>query len=287
MKAVSLIFDSILPDLKLDYYKIIALFRVAVVLIAIIDFSSVYIDLSILISDNSILPWELGLLESEYYVFLEPIYSAILSNGMTVSSFITVLSTLYIVLLVTCGLGFHTKKSFFLAIILQLIIFRTIQSFNYGYDNFITMSFFYCLIFPVSYEFSLDNHRNNKNRGKQYTLTTFLKTHLSIIYFVSGIAKSVDINWWNGNAIWRSVATLDEFIYIDPFFLLVISSLTVILETSYAFIVFSKFKNLRRVLVFHIVLMHLGIALVLGLSSFSSVLIVWNIVAFNKDFSKK
>jgi len=164
-------------------------------------------------------------------------------------------------------------------------------SFNYGYDNFITMSFFYCLIFPVGYEFSLDkklgNIKGNIYPHKYFSLTIFLKTHLSIVYFVSGTAKAVDINWWNGNAIWRSVATLGDFIYINPFFLLIISSLTVILEISYPFIVFSKFKNLRRILIIHIILIHLGIGMILGLSSFASIMIVWNIAAFYKDFSKK
>jgi hypothetical protein len=291
MKALSLRFNTFLSDFNLDYYKIIAVFRIAVVLIAIIDFTSVYTDLSILISDNSILPWELGLIESEYYLFLEPIYTALVSNGISISSFIITISIIYLFSLVLCGLGFHTKKSFFVAIILQLIIFRTIPNFNYGYDNFITMSFFYCLIFPVGYEFSLNKKitiTKTKNiTPKYFSLTTFLKTHLSIVYFVSGIAKAVDVNWWNGNAIWRSLATLNDFIYINPFFLLIISSLTVILEISYSFIAFSKFKNVRRILIIHIILMHLGIGIFLGLSSFASIMIVWNIVAFYKDFSKK
>lgn len=290
MRALSLNFEKSLSNFNLDYYKIIAVFRIAVVLIAIIDFSSVVIDLNSLISDNSILPWELGLLETDYYSFLEPIYSTLVSNGISISSFITTLSILYFISLILCGLGFHTKKSFFVAIILQLIIFRTIPNFNYGYDNFITMSFFYCLIFPVGYEFSLDKQRNNFNEKKKhryFLLTTFLKTHLSIVYFVSGVAKAVDVNWWNGNAIWRAIATLDDFIYINPFFLLIMSPLTVILEISYPFIAFSKSKILRRILIVHIILMHLGIGIFLGLSSFASIMIVWNIVAFYKDFSKQ
>ena len=214
MKALSLKFDTLLSDIHLDYYKVIAIFRIAVVLIAIVDFTSVATDLSILISDNAILPWELGLLETEYYSFLKPLYSFLINNGIGISSFITYTSIIYLLILVLCGLGFHTKKSFIAAILLQLIIYRTIPNFNYGYDNFITMSFFYCLIFPVGNEFSLTPSKNKTS--KTYSLIRFLKTHLSIIYFVSGIAKAVDINWWNGNAIWRSIATLKDFIYINP-----------------------------------------------------------------------
>lgn len=291
MRLLNLNFSKSLSNLDLNYYKIIALFRILVISIAIIDFSSVFIDLNSLISNNSILPWELGLLESEYYLFLKPLYFFLENNGISISFFITTISILYLLILICCGLGFQTKKSFFIAIILQLIIFRTIPNFNYGYDNFITMSFFYCLIFPVNFEFSFDKAKiivKEKNaQSKYFSLILFLKTHLSIIYIVSGLAKAVDVNWWNGNAIWRSLATLNDFIYINPFILAIISSFTVILEISYPFLAFSRFKNLRKILIIHIILMHLGIGIFLGLSSFASIMIVWNIFAFHKDFIKQ
>lgn len=292
MKALSLNSRSFLSDLNLDYLKIIAVFRISVVLIAIIDFSSVLIDINILISDNSILPWELGLLESDYYVFLKPLYSYLISKDISISFFISAMSVFYIITLVLSGVGFYTRKSIFLALLAQLIIFRSIPNYNYGYDNFITMSLFYCLIFPVGKEFSFDRRRRNTGQKEDepvyfFSLITFLRTHLSIVYFVSGIAKAVDINWWNGNAIWRSVATLGDFIYLDPFILLIISSLTVLMEMSYPFIAFSGIKKLRRILIIHIIFMHIGIGVILGLSSFASIMIVWNVIAFYEDFVKK
>jgi hypothetical protein len=292
MRALSLNYRSFLADLNIDYYKSIAFFRIAIVLIALIDFSSVWVDISNFISDNSILPWELGLIESEYYIFLKPLYTLLIDNNISISVFISIASAIYVVALISSGMGFHTKKSIFVALILQLIIYRTITNFNYGYDNFITMSFFYCLIFPVSKQYSFDSRNTSKSltdiKPKHFfSLTTFLRTHLSILYFVSGIAKAVDFNWWNGNAIWRSVANLNDFIYINPFILLVISSLTVTMEISYPFIALSRFKNLRRILIVHIIFMHLGIGLILGLSSFASIMIVWNLVAFYEDFTKK
>jgi len=292
MRALSLKYRSLLNEINLDYYKSIALFRIAVVMIALIDFSSVWIDLNIFISENSLIPWELGLIESEYYNFLKPLFDFLIGNNISINTFISIASIFYVIALLMSGLGYHTKKFIFIALILQLIIYRSINNFNYGYDNFITMSFFYCLIFPVSREFSLDNRKNKQalsNHEPKYyfSLTTFLRTHLSILYFVSGLAKAVDSNWWNGNAIWRSMGNLNDFIYVSPFILLVVSCSTVIMEMSYAFIAFSKFKNLRRILIVHIILMHLGIGIILGLSSFASIMIVWNIIAFYKDFTEE
>ena len=290
MRVLNLKFKTFLSDFELNYFQLIALFRIAVVLIALIDFSSVLIDLDILISNNAILPWELGLIETDYYMFLKPVYDALLTQGISLSWFIYGVSILYLLALILCGLGLRTKMTFFIAIILQLIIFRTIPNFNYGYDNFITMSFFYCLIFPVGYEFSLDKKKkwfSGRKIPSHYSLTTFLKTHLSIVYFVSGLAKAVDVNWWNGNAIWKSLASLDDFIYISPYILLVISSLTVISEMSYAFIAFSKSRKAKELLLFSIISMHLGIGVFLGLSSFASIMIVWNLIAFYRDFAKE
>ncbi|WKK84811.2 hypothetical protein QYS48_22300 [Marivirga arenosa] len=291
MKALSLNYKTFLSDINLDYYKSIALFRISVVLIALIDFSSVWIDLNIFISDTSLIPWELGLIETEYYNFLKPLFDFLISNNIRISTFISIIAILYITALISSGLGFHKNKSIFFAIIFQIILYRSISNFNYGYDNFITMSLFYCLIFPVAREFSLDKWKTKQNSANElpfyFSLTNFLRTHLSIIYFVSGLAKAVDKNWWNGNAIWRSMANLNDFIYLSPFILLVLSCSTVIMEMSYPFIAFSKFKNLKRILIIHIILMHLGIGIVLGLSSFASIMIVWNITAFYKDFTEE
>ena len=142
------------------------------------------------------------------------------------------------------------------------------------------MSFFYCILF------SFIKRYNNVHKilDSKYNLSKFIKTHLYIVYFTSGIAKASSISWWNGNAIWRAIATLDDFIFINPYVLAVISSSTVLLEIFYPFLVNTKYAKYTVILM---ISMHLSIGLVMGLSSFSAIMILWNIIAFNHLFINK
>ncbi|WP_156809732.1 hypothetical protein [Riemerella columbina] len=273
---------------KPNYYQICGLFRIAIVLLAIIDLFSLIYDFNLFFSEKAILPIQLGLIDSEYFSMLIPIYSLLENNSIEITYFFYIIISVYIIVLLMCIAGFCTRISFLLAILLQILIFRSIPSFNYGYDQFITMSFYYCLIFPVGKAYSIDSINKNyipKVPNFFFSLATFLKVHLCIVYFTSGLAKCTDPNWWNGNAIWRAMADLSTEFYISPYILMAISIGTLIIELLYPIFAFIKFKFLRRTLVISIILMHLGIGVFLGLSSFATVMIIWNITAFYKDFS--
>ncbi|VDH02981.1 antimicrobial peptide system protein, SdpB family [Bergeyella zoohelcum] len=167
------------------------------------------------------------------------------------------------------------------------MIFRSIPQYNYGYDNFITMSLFYCLLFPTNRKLILKKKKNTENIDKlnihpYFNLIVFLKIHLCIVYFVSGVAKVVDINWWNGNAIMRAMATTTTEYVLPAILLAIISLLTVTIELVYPILAFSKYK---KFLVLDIILLHIGIGFILGLSSFAAIMIVWNVVAFYKTLN--
>lgn len=268
---------------NIDYYGVLGVFRILVTLIALIDFTVLYVDLGLFLSSEAVLPWELGLLETEYYYFLAPLHKLVLSSGITFNTWAFMLSISYFVVLGLCLIGFKKYLSFSIAIILQIILFRSIPNFNYGYDHFITMTFFYCLLFPVDQRFSLANRASQAaSKDQFFTLTRFLKTHLGIIYLTSGLAKAVDPNWWNGNAIWRSVATLNEFMYVSPYIFMILSISTVILELSYPILTRTRLKKMAVV---SIILMHLGIGIFIELSSFAAIMIIWNLTAFYKCFT--
>lgn len=273
---------------KIDYYRIIALFRIAVATLASIDFLSVFYELKIFASDHAILPLKLGLIETEYHSLLNPLYTFIADHHISITAFMNLISALYLLVLVSCILGFHTRKSFFAALTLQLLIFRSIPNFNYGYDHFITMSFFYCLLFPVGTAYALDNYRQNQSKRKKpskyFSLIYYLQTHLCIVYLVSGLSKVLDPNWWNGNAIWRAWADLSPAPYAPPFLLMSLSLSVAFSELLYPLLIFTK---LRKFIVVDVILIHLGIGIFLGLSSFAVILIAWNLTAFYKDFIRE
>lgn len=275
---------------KFNYYEIASIFRISVVFIALIDFLSLIYDFRLFFSTNAIVPIQLGIINSQYFSILSPLYELIEQNNIQLDLFMYTLCGMYLFVLICCLLGFYTKISFLFAILLQLIIFRSITSYNYGYDYFITMSFYYCLIFPVGKAYSID-YRNKGYTPKVpnffFSLITFLKIHLCIVYLTSGLAKCSDPNWWNGNAIWRAMVDLNTDFYISPYILMFLSIGTVLLEVFYPIFAFIKFKFLRKILIINVVLMHLGIGVFLELSSFAAVMIIWNITAFYKDFTNE
>jgi hypothetical protein len=116
-----------------------------------------------------------------------------------------------------------------------------------------------------------------------------LQVHLCIIYAASGLSKLQGPAWWNGWAVWGTMANY-EFcpmrmqLYMD--FLsalcrrrwlweLVITGgtyFTLAFEIGFAFLVWNT--RLRWVMVFAAVLLHVGIALFMGLVTFSLMMLV-------------
>lgn len=111
--------------------------------------------------------------------------------------------------------------------------------------------------------------------------------HLTLVYFFSGFDKVLGFNWRNGESIWKAInlpsANQDfnfdfSFLTEYPILLVAIGWLTIVVEMFYpVFIWISKF---REFWLFLTISMHLGIALVLNLYFFSTLMIIWNITNF-------
>lgn len=241
-----------------------------IILIELLVFT---IDKNLFFSENSIIPWQLGLIKSEYYWVVYKFYTLLDSIGISIYLFYNTIIFLYIILVVISLLNTKSLWVYILLIFSNFIIFRSIPYFNYGYDHFILMSIFYCLVIL----FFLRKYNDDK-----FSISIILKYHLMIIYFTSGVAKVFDLNWWNGNAIWRAIATPDLDIFIPPIILLILSAGTVIIELLYPLLIHTRF---RKITIIHIILLHIGIGIFLGLSSFAAIMILWNLTAFYKDFN--
>src|SRR6185295_5509673 len=105
------------------------------------------------------------------------------------------------------------------------------------------------------------------------------------VYAAAGISKSLGMQWWTGDAIWRALS-LPQFQQFDPAPLLGFTPLlqaaaigAVLLQFSYPVLVWTR---LRALVVACTELLHLGIAVFLGLWLFSLVMIVFNAGAFGE-----
>jgi len=148
--------------------------------------------------------------------------------------------------------------------------------FVYGADFFVIFLLYYNIILSVF-----------RNNSKVYrNLILILQLQLCVVYFFAGFGKMVGANWWDGNALWAviNVYSVDFIkdnaeIFLD--WSLIIKALsigTILLELLYPILIF--YKRTRKIALFSVIAMHLGIGIVIGLYTFSVVMISMNLIAF-------
>ncbi|HXA10086.1 MAG TPA: HTTM domain-containing protein [Chthoniobacterales bacterium] len=162
--------------------------------------------------------------------------------------------------------------------------------FAYGVDNFTTIGLFYLMIAPLPDPWSLDSRLRKRRRINPERLgfhRRVLQLHLCVIYFFSGISKSLGADWWNGNSVWRAL-TRPPFDLVPPgllmrfeYLLPAIGILVCLLETGYP--VFIWMRRTRAVWLTGILGMHISIGLTMGLYLFALIMIVLNLAAFGPD----
>lgn len=206
----------------------------------------------------------------------------------------TVLSVVWFFLFATgclLLLGLLCRPAAIIAWFLYLCSVKSGGLFAYGVDNFTTIGLFYLMIAPLPDEWSLDG-RMRKKRVVDLERLGFhrrvLQLHLCLIYFFGGISKSLGVDWWNGNSIWRALTRppfdlvpADVLIRFAPL-LPAIGIVVCLLETGYPVLIWPR--RTRLIWLIGILLMHLSIGLTMGLYLFALIMIVLNLAAFGPEF---
>ncbi len=144
--------------------------------------------------------------------------------------------------------------------------------------------------FPTNLEFSVDKKFKTKKFyifNEKQSLAV-IKIHVCIMYFFAGFDKLLGYNWRNGESMWRvlteyNVTNLFDFkkLYRTPFFF-ILGWLTIIFELLYP--VFINLKFTRNFWLISIIIMHALIALFLGLTTFSLIMVILNLTAYYYPF---
>jgi Vitamin K-dependent gamma-carboxylase len=246
----------------------------------------------LLLDESGLVPW---VLDEALIDPLMPRLSAIaaLLAPMGVSSRQTVTIAMGVHLLAATGLlvGFGTRACAFVAWITHLALIGTGEVYTYGLGKMLVIALFYCLVMPVGREWSVDRSMRRRaageSRGDDATLSVLvLRLHLCIIYAAAGISKAVGGQWWSGEAVWRALS-LPQFQQFDPsplgaypFVLQVLALGSVAVQLGYPVLVWTR---LRVAIVILSELLHLGIAVFLGLWLFSGIMIALNAAAFGES----
>ena len=125
-----------------------------------------------------------------------------------------------------------------------------------------------------------------------------LQIHVCIIYLFSGLSKLLGHAWWNGSAIWSTLGNYEfapmQFEFYLQFlrflgshqllyesFMNIGGLFTLCFEIGYAFLIWRP--RLRWVFLAAAVILHGGIGLLMGLKTFSFIMLVMNMAFLRKE----
>lgn len=269
----------------------LAFFRIAISLITLCHFLSYSTDFDLFLSQKALIPHDLSTLYIDEYLPTLPLITDFISSVLDTTSqnSLQIVLFLFILSCVALMVGFLTRFSALVCLFLHLAINNSNPIFIYGIDYFISMSLFYCMLFPTGKIHSLDNFIfKRKVSAIPIYYRRILQIHICIVYFFSGLSKSLGFNWWNGEAIWKTInlpySNLSFNNHLNwlssyPIILLILGISIFLIELLYPIFVFSH--KTRKVWLFFVLGMHIFIAFSLNLFMFSAIMIAWNISAFH------
>jgi len=273
-------------------YKPLAVLRIGVGLILLVEGIILWRHRELLLGEKGLVPWELG------EALIDPLVprlswaaQALAPLGLDSAQAVMVVLALHLAAAATLTMGWHTRISAFVAWMTHLMIIGTGVAYTYGLGNMLVIALFYCMVMPVGREWSVDHRRLRRLEPGAWGLdATFailvLRLHMCIAYIGAAISKAVGEQWWTGDAVWRALS-LPQFRVFDPApfagFPLLLQALaigSVLVQLLYPVLVWTR---LRVAIVLAAELLHLGIAVFLGLWLFSAIMIVLNAAAFGES----
>ncbi|MBB01649.1 MAG: HTTM domain-containing protein [Planctomyces sp.] len=190
-------------------------------------------------------------------------------------------------------IGLFTRTTSVLSLIIVISYAYRARFSNYGLDQILTILNLYLCLAPSGAYLSVDrllkryrSIRDNLLAGRsaeavpvQPTVATNVATrlvqyHMCVMYFAAGTGKLQGDSWWDGTAMWRSLAnaeyqTLDmTWLAYFPWFIQFMTHLTIFWEVSFAFLVWRPLT--RPVMLLLGLGMHFGIGLLMGMWTFAT-----------------
>jgi hypothetical protein len=182
--------------------------------------------------------------------------------------------------------GLYTRPAAALAWFLQWTLMGAGCT-TYGADTYAHIALFYLVWAPAGGAWSLDVARGRASSAPSAMARFWLRIvqlHLCLSYLASGIEKSVGIQWWNGELLWRALS-LPVYRQFDMTWLCSFPWLsrlggwaTLAVELGYC--VFIWPRRTRRLWIGATLALHAGIAVFLGLGVFGGLMCVLTAAAF-------
>jgi hypothetical protein len=269
----------------------LGIFRLLMAGFALFQAALWYRDWSAFFGPDAWVQWEISrALGLEWQLHMMHVAGFLKHFGVSSDQSVTVFYWAYMTFLVALLVGWHTRVAAFLACLSHYVIMNTVSIFVYGVDIFLQIALFYLLVMPVAKAYSLDVWQGRVSSAPSWGVTLsrrVLQIHLCLAYISSGFEKVQSPAWWSGNVIWRSLVQPDfrqhDFTWLArfPWLAMLSSWFTMVIESGYCIAMWVP--RLRVVWMAGIVVLHLGIALFMGLGLFGLIMILLTISAFGHE----
>jgi hypothetical protein len=178
-------------------------------------------------------------------------------------------------------LGWRSRGASIAVWLTNLVWTTTTSPHTYGIDLFMGIALFYCMFAPVGSALSCDVLAGRASGAPSFAARLSLRVlqaHLMVVYAATGIEKASGIQWWNGDALWRSwmrhdLGTIDfGWIAWVPWVAQIGCWTTLLIELGYAVLVWPR--RTRKWWALATLALHAGIALTLGLWAFACIMML-------------
>jgi len=196
-----------------------------------------------------------------------------------------------LVVLAMFALGLASRVTSVLAFVITVSYANRVPAALFGLDVINAMLALYLMIGPSGACYSLDRLIARWRAGGRLpppepsisanVAIRLMQLHMCIIYLFAGLGKLQGISWWDGSAMWLTIANL-EYQSIDmtwlagwPLLLNFLTHVTVAWEVSYAALIWPRLT--RPIMLALAIPLHLGIACFLGMITFGLVMLIANL----------
>jgi hypothetical protein len=268
----------------------LAIFRMGLAMVALVQAMVLWGYRDLLLGQYGLVPWIISERMTDPLLLKLSHVAAILAPlGIGADTSVAILLLVHVLAATSLLAGFRTRPAAIATWLTYLPFMNTGFLYTYGLGSLLLIGLFYCMLMPVGRMWSMDQRAGREPHGDAEWISfsvVVLRLHLCIVYAAAGLAKAMGEQWWTGDALWRAFS-LPQFQQFNPAPLLAFTPLlqaaaiaSILLQLAYPVLVWTRFRALA---VFFTELMHLGIAVSLGLWLFSLIMIVFNAGAFGES----
>jgi hypothetical protein len=194
---------------------------------------------------------------------------------------------LYALALVALLVGHRARSAAALAWALHAILLGDVAGEGHRADELSRMALFYLMWIPSGAAFSLDRRRGRAPLGPTPGARLALRlvqAHLCLVQGASGVEKACGEAWRNGEAVFRALMLPEyrrfdfSFLAEHPWIPIALGWLVLASEIACPILVWPR--KTRRASVIATSVLHLAIAILMGLTSLSAMMIVLTLSAF-------